>query len=491
MSDVLPLSRRALLGGAAVIAGAATLARPALAQGAGNPGGIRWVVTTKDAPWRETSGAIIRAPGATEFVNVDIQTGTRHQTMEGFGGCFNEMGWDAMALLAPAARDAAFAELFGPDGARFTLCRMPIGANDFARDWYSHDETAGDFALDHFSVRHDETSLIPFIKAAQQHRPDLKLWASPWSPPSWMKTNGYYASVPNFPGWPANGLPKGAERHEGQDVFIQEPRYLDAYARYFGKFVDAYKAKGITIGMVMPQNEFNSAQPYPSCCWTPAGLARFLPLLGREMGKRDVKIFFGTLERGNEALFETVYADPAAGPVIKGLGVQWAGKAALPFIHHAHPDLTVYQSEQECGDGKNDWRYARYTWDLMKTYLKSGASAYQYWNIALQPGGVSRWGWPQNSLVTVDKATRKAVWNPEYWLMKHLSHFVPPGSTRIEASSFMGYEDALAFLDPQGRPIVVAHNPLAQPMPFTMKLGDKVIEVLLPADSFSTLVLAA
>src|SRR5207302_1883292 len=70
--------------------------------------------------------------------------------------------------------------------------------------------------------------------------------------------------------------------HEGEDMFILEEPYLAAYAKYFGRFVDAYRAEGIRVGMVMPQNEFNSAQNFPSCTWTPAGLAKFLRHLGRE-----------------------------------------------------------------------------------------------------------------------------------------------------------------------------------------------------------------
>jgi glucosylceramidase len=92
--------------------------------------------------------------------------------------------------------------------------------------------------------------------------------------------------------------PPRSARHEGQDSFIQEERYFEAYARYFARYVDAYAKEGITISTVMPQNEFNSAQPFPSCCWTPQGLARFIPHLARAVGPLGVTVFFGTLERG-------------------------------------------------------------------------------------------------------------------------------------------------------------------------------------------------
>lgn len=479
-------SRRAVLAGLSSTPLAALLPSRAEAQ---DPR-LEWIVTTRSAAWQKGVGAILTG---TTSDPPDIMLGTQAAgpAIEGFGACFNELGWDALALLEPADREAIFEELFGRDGARFTLCRMPIGANDFSRDWYSYDETSDDFALDHFSVARDETSLIPFIRAALRRRPDLRLWASPWSPPSWMKRNRHYASVPNRPGSPPNGLRPDQVGHEGQDMFILEPRYLDAYAHYFGRFIDAYAARGIRIGMVMPQNEFNSAQPFPSCCWTPEGLAAFIPHLGREMQRRGVDIFFGTLERSDETMLETVLCDPAAGRFIKGVGVQWAGKGAIEFIHRDYPKLRLYQSEQECGDGRNDWRYCRYTWSLMKHYLRNGASGYDYWNIALQEGGVSRWGWAQNSLVTVDQHRRAWRFNAEYWLMKHLSHFVRPGAVRIDALSYTGYDEMLAFRNPDGAQVMVVQNPMSDPMPLRVGLGGVQISFTLPPDSFSTLVLGA
>jgi glucosylceramidase len=484
------LDRRSFLGGMAMAWFAASRPLVAATQpvAAVRPG--RWIVTTASAPWRLGPTPIRQTLSDPDGFDVEVLTDGPMQTIEGFGACFNEMGWDALQVLSASDRDAVFVELFGENGAGFNLCRMPVGANDFSRDWYSYDETADDFALQDFSVARDETSLIPFIRAAQRVRPDLQLWASPWSPPTWMKTNGHYASVANRRGWPANGLRPGQEGREGTDMFVQDNRYFEAYARYFGRFIDEYAARGIRIGMVMPQNEFNSAQPFPSCCWTPAGLARFLPHLDREMRKRGVEIFFGTFERADEELFERVYQEAAAGSAVKGIGVQWAGKGAVAALHRRHPTLRIYQTEQECGDGRNDWRYARYTWSLLKTYLQNGASAYHYWNIALLQKGVSRWGWAQNSLLTVDGANRRYRWNHEYWLMKHLAAYVKPGAQRFTATSWKGYEDVLAFRNRDGSIALIAHNPLSEPLTIRIKVSSEVIVTTLPADSFASLQVA-
>lgn len=449
---------------------------------------VTWVASTKTAPWRHQSRPVSVEPFSS-FLNMDVMLleDQRFQTIEGFGACFSELGWLALQRVAAPSCDALMRDLFEPGkGLNLNVCRMPIGANDYSRSWYSYNETPDDFAMTQFTLSRDDVMQVPFIHAAQQYRPDLKLWASPWSPPSWMKYNKHYAMALSPAGFPDNGIKPDQVGASGKDMFIQEDRYFQSYALYFRKFVEAYADRGIKISMVMPQNEFNSAQFFPSCTWTPEGLARFIPHLGKEMDQLGVDIFFGTLERGDPALFEKVMANATARPYIKGIGAQWAGRRAIPFIHHAHPELTVIQSEQECGNGKNDWHFARYSWTLMKDFMKAGASTYSYWNIATPAGGVSTWGWAQNALISVDMKTGHASFNPDYYVFKHLSHFVQPGAKRIDTLSISGYENLLAFKNPDGRVVVIAQNDLTEVMPLRIALGNKVFKAHLPADSFNT-----
>jgi glucosylceramidase len=406
--------------------------------------------------------------------------------IEGFGACFNELGWTSLQALSEPDRESVLRELFDPAaGARLTYCRMPIGANDFATEAYSYDETDGDFDLRNFSIEHDRHTLIPFIQAALRYQPKLRLWASPWSPPTWMKRNRHYAEAKAYPGMKDNGIRPDQVGHEGEDLFIQEPRYFEAYARYFGKLIDAYRAEGIRIGMVMPQNEFNSAQNFPSCTWTPAGLVRFLHALGPEMQKRGIEVFFGTLERGDPKLFEAVMADREAAQLIHGVGTQWAGKNSLPAIHREYPQLRIYQSEQECGDGSNHWNYTGYCWQLMKHYFRSGACAYLYWNISTEGNGMSTWGWAQNSLVGVDRGARTFHYNHDYYLLKHLTHFVDLGAVGVEATGTC--DDALAFRNPDGTVVAVVRNELAHKQRVQIQVRERVVAIELPPDSIATL----
>jgi glucosylceramidase len=447
-----------------------------------------WISTTEASPWQTRP----LRPAGWRWDTLDVQVGEESEApaIEGFGACFNELGWTSLQALSSGDREAILEELFAlGKGANFSICRMPIGANDFSRGWYSYDETPGDLKLEHFSIANDLETLVPFIQSAQRYNPKLRVWASPWSPPSWMKRNKFYAEAKPFPSQPPNGIHEDQLGHEGEDMFIQEEPYFEAYARYFGKFVDAYKQKGIAVGMVMPQNEFNSAQPFPSCTWTPEGLARFIRYLGPEMDQRGVQVFFGTMERGNRQLLDRVMDDPQTRRWVKGVGVQWAGKNAVSVIHKKYPGLTLYQSEQECGDGKNDWNYAGYCWNLMKHYLRNGVRGYMYWNISLETGGMSHWGWPQNSLVTVDAKTKKYRFNHEYYVLKHVSHFVQPGAKRLEAEGT--FDDVLAYKNPDGSVAVVLWNESDVERPVNVTVGDTIIPAMMQPSSISTLFVRA
>ncbi|MDR1500615.1 MAG: beta-glycosidase [Tannerellaceae bacterium] len=438
---------------------------------AGGDEGAEFVSSGADGLWVD-GGSVVPSAGGDGRGDVIVCSSDTLQVIEGFGACFNELGWTSLSALSGEDREGVIRELFAPGaGANFTLCRMPVAANDFARNWYSYDEKDGDFAMDSFSIENDRETLIPFIKSALRYMPGLRLWASPWSPPAWMKVNGKYNS------------PQDAE---GSDMFIREEAYLKAYALYFSRFIDAYRSEGIDVFAVMPQNEFNSAQIFPSCCWTAAGLADFVGnYLGPAMNDMGVEVMFGTMERPNESLVDTILAHPAARRHVTGAGFQWAGKDAVGGIHERYPGLKLYQTEQECGDGNNDMAGAIRSWKLMKHYLKSGVSGYLYWNISLMEGGVSNWGWAQNSLVVVsgDGSFR---YTPEYYVIKHVSRFVANGARLLRTSG--DFDDILAFVNTDGSIVVVMGNEGGERRDVKVNVNGKIYSTSLAAGSLSTLI---
>jgi len=423
---------------------------------------VRWTTSTPDKQWMKRTVA----PSAGR-PNLRL-SGSRHQTIDGFGGCFNELGWIALNSLPAAGRGKVLRELFHPkEGCRFSLCRLPLGASDYAAEWYSHNENDGDFAMNKFSIARDRQYLLPYIKSALRFRKDLKLFASPWSPPTWMK----------FP------------KAHNYGTFIMERKYLDAYAHYFRKFVEAYRREGVTIDKVYPQNEPVADQKFPSCLWTGPEMAAFI---GRHLGptferaKLDCEIWLGTLNTDDfNAWPRTVLSDSDAARYVRGIGFQWAGKGQVQLVHETYPHLPLMQTENECGDGRNTWDYAEYVFGLIRHYLGNGVGAYIYWNMILQPGGPSTWGWNQNSMVCIDPKKRKATWNPEFYVMKHFSHFVDPGATRLGlCGEWTG--NALAFENPDGTTALVVHNPFHRSQTLGFGAG---FSAKLPPGSINTFVL--
>ena len=447
---------------------------------------VKWISTTPSQPWQVQKNFKTCSTSQNIFT---LDTSKTQQTIDGFGACFNELGWTSLSALSRKDRNEILKELFEPGaGANFNICRMPLGANDFSRDWYSYNEQDGDFKMENFSIQNDLETLIPFIKSAQAYNADLKIWASPWSPPAWMKYNDHYAcatSGEDLAEKYSNDLPPERQGKEGTNMFIQEPRYFEAYALYFAKFIEAYREQNIDIYMVMPQNEFNSCQIFPSCTWTAEGLAEFIGgYLGPKMNEIGVDVMMGTMERPDASLIDPVLLHPSASQYIKGVGFQWAGKNAVPEVNEKYEDLKLYQTEQECGDGKNDWEHCLHAWDLMKHYLHNGINAYMYWNMSLKKGGYSRWGWQQNSLVTINPEDKTYHFNHEYYLMKHVSRFVKPGAKKIDTD-----KDVLAFLNPDKSVVAVYYNDDVTEKEYTFKVKQKSVSAKLKPKSFNTLII--
>jgi len=457
-----------------------------LLAGCGQEKDVTWIQTTREVPWVLKSGLALTGDRAGGSRVIRLDPGDMHQVIDGFGACFNELGWEALQLASEGDRETILRDLFDPDtGCRFSICRMPLGANDYSVDWYSHNEQAGDLEMEHFSIERDRLRLIPYIRAAKGINPDLKIWASPWCPPSWMKENGHYAcrSDPRV-----NDLPPGRSGREMETQFIMEPAVLSAYAHYFCKFIKAYGDEGIHIYAVHVQNEPNSCQNFPSCIWRPEDLATFIgSYLGPRFGKEglETEIWLGTIERPQLERVDAVLQDERAGSYISGVGFQWAGKEVIPKVQAKYPGIPLMQTESECGDGSNDWDALEYTFSLMKHYFTHGVETYLYWNMVLDETGRSRWGWKQNSLITVGPGG-EVTYNPEYYLMKHMASAVDHGARYIGLPEKAGH--CMAFLNPGGEVVVILLNPGDSGQLIAVETGaGDYLNVELPPNSLHTL----
>lgn len=151
-----------------------------------------WIYSTEGNMWKESKIRLQLKPDKEPALKVD--TTESIQVFKRWGTCLNELGWDALNLLPFEQQKEVLSNLFSKEGAlRFSMGRIPMNANDYARDWYSCDEVSGDFQLKYFSIERDKKTIIPFCKRVLHCNPDVIFWASPWSPPSWMKVNHYYS----------------------------------------------------------------------------------------------------------------------------------------------------------------------------------------------------------------------------------------------------------------------------------------------------------
>ena len=235
--------------------------RPVAQPPASAPTARVWV-TTPDGTQRlaPATGATFR-PGGSDQLTITVDPSRRYQTMRGFGASITDSSAVVLYRLPPHARDAVMADLFDPrKGDSLNVLRQPMGASDFvAGDHYTYDDVpAGqtDYAMKHFSIAHDRKQILPLLRQALRLNRDLTVVATPWSPPAWMKTNG--------------SLIGGR--------LIDDPEIYRAYARYFVKFVQAYREAGVPVHAVTLQNEPQNRNPsgYPGAdmpAWQQAKLA--------------------------------------------------------------------------------------------------------------------------------------------------------------------------------------------------------------------------
>ncbi len=431
---------------------------------------VTWFTTTETAPWQAQKYVAAGEPCYTSVA----ASGETDQTIHGFGGCFNELGGVALQKLTQTDRDAVMDALFDPaaDGLRLNYNRMSIGASDYGARWYSYDETPGDYAMAHFSIDEDRPYLLPYIKDAYARGgKDMTLFASPWSPPTWMKTPPVY----NF------------------GRLTRTPENLEAYALYFQKFTEAYAAEGIHIDQLCVQNEMFSDHKFPSCLWSSDQMYEFITqYLGPRFEREgvDTDILLGTLN-ADETIYHTFpsrfFHDPVARRYVKGAAFQWNGKYSVNMTHESFPEMFIIQSENECGNGNNDWGYAKYVYGLFRHYLTYGVSAYVYWNMVLEEGGMSSWGWHQNAMVTVTPE-HKARFNHEFYVMKHFSRYIQKGAQRLRLTGHFT-ANCTAFRNPDGSVVLTAINAFDHPVTLRFTCAGEDYTFALAADSIHTMVI--
>jgi glucosylceramidase len=414
--------------------------------------------------------------GDPALPQVMVNPDRRFQTIEGFGGAFTEAAAVTWMKLGAEQRDACLRAYFDPDrGHGYTLCRVHMGSCDFALGSYAHVETPGDVALDGFSIARDRLALLPFIEAAQRAagRP-LKLLVSPWSPPAWMKTNG---------------------RMTGGGGLL--PEYRAAWARCYGRFIQAYEDHGVPIWGVSVQNEPMATQRWDSCLYTAEEERDFVrDHLGPELeraGLGHVKIVIW--DHNRDAMVErasVVYSDPDAARFVWGTGFHWYGEDHfdhVQLVHDAWPDKQLLFTEgcQEGGPHHGSWelgeRYAR----SMINDLNRWTVGWIDWNLLLdEHGGPNHVGNYCSAPILADTENDRLQLQSSYSYIGHFARFVRPGAQRVLCAATRQVLESAAFVNLDGSIATVVMNRSDDAIRFELRVGELGATVELPARSIAT-----
>ncbi|HEY0529536.1 MAG TPA: glycoside hydrolase family 30 protein, partial [Gemmatimonadaceae bacterium] len=413
---------------------------------------------------------------------VFVDPAKRAQTMVGIGGALTDASAETFAKLpAPKQREILDAYYDPTKGIGYTLGRTNIHSCDFSSDSYTYVKE-GDKALTSFSVDHDRRYRIPFIKQARATaRGNLNLFASPWSPPAFMKTN--------------NDMLHGGKL---------KPDSYQAWANYYTKFIRAYEKEGVPIWGISVQNEPMATQRWESCIYSAEDERDFLKnYLGptmRRAGLGDRKII--AWDHNRDLIYQrasTILADPKAAQYVWGIGYHWYEPWSggdqmfdnVKLVHETFPDKKLIFTEG-CVDtfkaeDLHNWRLGEAYGRSMINDFNDGAVGWTDWNVLLdEQGGPNHVGNFCFAPVHADTKTGEIIYTNSYYYIGHFSKFIRPGARRIAAAPSRSALLSTAFVNPDGKMSVVVMNRTDQKVQYFLWLNGQAAEVSSPPRSIQT-----
>lgn len=393
-----------------------------------------------------------------------MDSSKQFQEILGFGGAFTEASAENWMKMSAEDKDKIVHLYFADPsegGHGYTIGRVPMGSCDFASESYSFNNFSGDDNLNFFdkNVTQDEVNgMLPLMRAAQdlvtKRGQQLKIFASPWSPPPWMKI-------------PVNG--KHSFDGSATPVGLSKP-HMRSWAKYFSAFIDAYKTKGIELWGVTPQNEPEFAAPWEACVYTPEYESEFVrehlgPVLRAD--HPGVKIIGFDHNKDHVVDWAKVlYGDSQTKDFIDGIGVHWYGGLNTQHLDETHniaPDKFILATEAcNCpsvvyqDEAKTWWsRAEKLAIDILED-LKWWSVGWTDWNLMVNTiGGPNHVGNNCDANIVCDPGNTKGfgtvVVQASYYFMGHFSRFVPRGSRRVSITSTVKVQDKLTPSDVDGK----------------------------------------
>ncbi|KRE64501.1 glycoside hydrolase family 30 protein [Paenibacillus sp. Soil750] len=383
----------------------------------------------------------------TEYI-ITVDETVTYQQMDGFGASFTDASaWLVANLLTDERREELMRKLFDrEDGIGISFLRQPMGASDFAWKIYSYNDVLPgetDYELTRFNIDHDRSYILPLLHQALKLNPKLKVMASPWSPPGWMKTSDNMIGGRLKP-----------------DCYV-------VYADYFVKFLDAYLTEGIPIYAVTMQNEPGyEPKEYPGMIVTPEEEALFIKrYLGPRLAHRQQPTKIMCYDHNWDVPMhpEAIYEDAEASQYVAGTAwhVYGGRHEAMSQIKEKYPDKEVWFTEASGGQWIPPFHDA--FMDQMKHVIRTTrnwSKSVIWWNIALDekngPTVLTRS--TCRGIVKIDQQTGELTYNLDYYTLGHISKLVQPGAYRIASPTYEDDVETVAFRNEDGSKVLIVSN---------------------------------
>jgi glucosylceramidase len=422
----------------------------------------------------------VTSTGANKLIVDDTQT---YQSIEGFGAAFTDSAADLLENVVPAANlPTTLNDLFtrNGNGIGLSFMRNPMGASDIALSVYSFDDQSvgtTDLPLSSFSIAHDQSYILPLVKAAKALNPQMKLMANPWSPPGWMKDPTSMSPVSMLGG---NLLMTSANE--------------TAFANYFVDYLKAYQAAGVSVDYISLQNEpLYVTTSYPSMGMSATNQLSLLSgyvLPALTSANLTTKVLVYDHNWDSASYPETVFAGLSAQQLTQVAGAAWHGyggsAGAQQSVHDLYPSMGQYMTEHSGGT----WVANQFTSDFIEItqVLRNEGKAYVKWSLALNeklgPDLTQNAGFGGcntcTPIVTVNSTTGAVTKDIEYYTLGHYSKYVLPGAVRVYSSNTPTMA-SVAFLNPDNSKVLVAYNNSSSSQAFQAQWGIYSLSYTLPA----------
>ncbi|WP_313641580.1 RICIN domain-containing protein [Paenibacillus sp.] len=458
-----------------------SVSAPRQAQAAGETVQV-WLSNPNTSTWlARQSDVKFSASSAGADYTITVNEGSSYQTMDGFGASLTDSSsWLLQNKLSAAKRTEVMNQLFSASGINISALRQPIGASDFNWEMWTYDDTSGnsdDMNLSAFSLWREDAYIRPMLNQAYNVNPGrIKLFAAPWSPPAWMKTQkSLYGDM------------GGTLRTDS----------YDAYANYLVKYLQQYAALGTPVYALSLQNEPKFAPHYPGLLMSASEQSNLINVLGPKLAQNGLNTQIMAYDHNYDDIsYASSVLGSSASAYTQGSAFHYYSALShsnLTTLHNQYPTKRIWFTEGGSGTWIGGGTNMGMFQDLMMHMIRfprNWAKSYIMWNVALdQSGGPALAGIDaaNRGLLTIRSDTTDSVtYNPQFYGLGHSSKFVDPNASRIDSNTFQDSMEDVAYKNPDGTIALVLSNRLSSAKTVKIQWNSQSFTYVVPAEGAIT-----